>query len=236
MAVPLKDAGDLTCAARQGAGSDAARSQADVVGNRQRPTTSYMIDRMRGAAHPPEARRQRRGRDSRSKAAFNTGKVPERRGAAKLAEVDRLRAIRRSQANAKAAAVAEQGQGRERAATTRPAVRQLQAYLQGSSGDYATIARDSAANVQAAEAAGRRPGEDDLLRLADAYRHTGNKAGDMTVKEKLVTYYPSNKQYVGIYLSDLPGKSGFSSRFALDVMRLRTASGNADERRPTTWS
>jgi tetratricopeptide (TPR) repeat protein len=103
---------------------------------------------------------------------------------------------------------------------------ELQAYLQGASGDYATIARDSAASIQAAEAAGRRPGEDDLLRLADAYRHTGNKAGDMQVKEKLVTYYPSNKQYVGIYLSDLPGKSGFSSRFNLDLMRLRLASGN----------
>jgi hypothetical protein len=48
----------------------------------------------------------------------------------------------------------------------------------------------------------------------------------MLVKEKLVTYYPSNKQYVGIYLSDLPGKSGFSSRFSLDVLRLRLASGN----------
>jgi hypothetical protein len=105
-------------------------------------------------------------------------------------------------------------------------LRQIQDYVQGSSGDYAQIARENAAKVQAAEAAGGRPQEDDLLRLADAYRHTGNKAGDMLVKEKLVTYYPSNKQYVGIYLSDLPGKSGFSSRFSLDVLRLRLASGN----------
>ena len=96
-------------------------------------------------------------------------------------------------------------------------VREMQAYVQGSSGDYAaTIARDNAASIRAAEAAGRRPSEDDLLRLADAYHHTGNKAGDLQVKEKLVTYYPSNKQYVGIYLSDIAGKSGFSSRFAID--------------------
>jgi hypothetical protein len=105
-------------------------------------------------------------------------------------------------------------------------IRQIQDYVQGSSGDYGQVARDNAAKVQAAESAGRRPDEDDLLRLADAYRHTGNKAGDMQVKEKLVTYYPSNKQYVGIYLSDLPGKSGFSSRFSLDLLRLRLASGN----------
>jgi hypothetical protein len=83
-------------------------------------------------------------------------------------------------------------------------IRQIQDYVQGSSGDYGQIARDNAAKVQAAESAGRRPEEDDLLRLADAYRHTGNKAGDLQVKEKLVTYYPSNKQYVGIYLSDMP--------------------------------
>jgi len=107
-----------------------------------------------------------------------------------------------------------------------PGVRQIQDYVQGSSGDYGQVARDNAAKIQAAESAGRRPDEDDLLRLADAYRHTGNKAGDMQVKEKLVTYYPSNKQYVGIYLSDLPGKSGFSSRFSLDLLRLRLASGN----------
>ena len=31
---------------------------------------------------------------------------------------------------------------------------------------------------------------------------------------------------MGIYLSDLPGKSGFSSRFSLDLLRLRLASGN----------
>jgi hypothetical protein len=48
----------------------------------------------------------------------------------------------------------------------------------------------------------------------------------LQVKEKLVTYYPSNKQYVGIYLSDLPGKSGFSSRFSLDLLRLKLSSGN----------
>ncbi|HEY9023506.1 MAG TPA: hypothetical protein VIP05_04330, partial [Burkholderiaceae bacterium] len=57
-------------------------------------------------------------------------------------------------------------------------------------------------------------------------RHTNNKAGDLGVKEKLVLNYPGNKQYSSIYLADLPGKAGFSSRFSLDLLRLRLASGN----------
>jgi tetratricopeptide (TPR) repeat protein len=105
-------------------------------------------------------------------------------------------------------------------------LRQIQDYVQGSSGDYGQVARDNAAKVQAAEGAGRRPDEDDLLRLADAYRHTNNKVGDLQVKEKLVLNYPSNKQYSSIYLADLPGKPGFSSRFSLDLLRLRLSSGN----------
>ena len=47
-------------------------------------------------------------------------------------------------------------------------VKQLQSYLQSASGDYAAIARDAGAAVSAAEQAGRRPDEGDLLRLADA--------------------------------------------------------------------
>src|SRR5688572_10917814 len=42
-------------------------------------------------------------------------------------------------------------------------LRQLIAYVQSQSGDYAAIARDSAAAVAAAEQAGRKPGEDDPL-------------------------------------------------------------------------
>jgi hypothetical protein len=106
-------------------------------------------------------------------------------------------------------------------------LRQIQEYVQGSSGDYGQVARDNAAKVAAAENAGRRPDEDDLLRLADAYRHTNNKAGDLGVKEKLVLNYPSNKQYSSIYLADLPGKPGFAQRnFSLDLLRLRLSSGN----------
>jgi hypothetical protein len=102
--------------------------------------------------------------------------------------------------------------------------KQLQAYLQGASGDYNAIAKDTAAAVAAAEEAGRKPAEDDLLRLADAYLRTGNAAGNITTLEKLVTYYPK-KDYVNAYLGRLQRKPGFSERFTLDVMRLRLAQG-----------
>ena len=103
-------------------------------------------------------------------------------------------------------------------------VKQLQAYLQGSSGDYAAIARDAAAAVAAAEQAGRRPEEGELLRLADAQQRTGGAGAYIVTLEKLLAYYPK-KDYWSAYLSRLPRKAGFADRFALDLMRLRLASG-----------
>jgi len=103
-------------------------------------------------------------------------------------------------------------------------VKQMQSYLQSSSGDFAAIARDAAAAVSAAEQAGRRPDEGDLLRLADAQQRTGNLAGYGNSLEKLLLNYPK-KEYWSAYLGRLPRKAGFSPRFELDVMRLRLASG-----------
>ena len=110
------------------------------------------------------------------------------------------------------------------AGNTGGSVRQLQAYLQGASGDYSAIARDSAATVSGAEQAGRRPDEGDLLRLADAQQRTGNNAGYVVTLEKLLSYYPK-KDYWNAYLSRLPRKAGFGDRFVLDLFRLRLASG-----------
>ena len=110
------------------------------------------------------------------------------------------------------------------AGNTGGSVRQLQAYLQGSSGDYGAIAKDAAAAVSSAEQGGRRPDEGDLLRLADAQQRTGNMAGYVVTLEKLLSYYPK-KDYWSAYLSRLPRKAGFGDRFGLDLFRLRLASG-----------
>ena len=103
-------------------------------------------------------------------------------------------------------------------------IKQLQSYLQSASGDYSAIARDAAAAVSAAEAAGRRPDEGDLLRLADAQQRTNNTNGYVATLEKLLANYPK-KDYWTAYLARVQRKSGFSDRFALDVMRLRLATG-----------
>lgn len=96
----------------------------------------------------------------------------------------------------------------------------LLAYVSSQSGDYAAIARDAQASIEAAEKAGRRPEENDLLALADAQRRTNNTAGQTATLEKLVAYYPK-KEYWAAVLGRLPSKPGFSNRLALDVDRLR---------------
>jgi len=105
-----------------------------------------------------------------------------------------------------------------------PGINQLRNYLQGASGDYGAIAKEAAASVSADEQAGRKPDEGDLLRLADAQQRTGNMAGYGVSLEKLLLNYPK-KDYWSAYLGRLPRKAGFADRFALDVMRLRLASG-----------
>jgi len=104
-------------------------------------------------------------------------------------------------------------------------LKQLQAYLQGQSGDYSAIAREAAAAVSGAEQAGRKPDEGDLLRLADAQQRTNNAAGQIATLEKLLAYY-GKKDYWAAALGRLPRKPGFSDRLALDVMRLKLATGN----------
>lgn len=105
-----------------------------------------------------------------------------------------------------------------------PGIKRLQTYLLNASGDYAAIARDAAAAVSAAEKAGRRPDENELLRLADAQQRTNSTAAYIQTLEKLLSHYPK-KDYWSAYLGRLPRKAGFADRFALDVLRLRLATG-----------
>ena len=91
--------------------------------------------------------------------------------------------------------------------------------------------RDSQAAVAAAEKDGRRPGEDDLLRLADAARRMNNNGVYSNTLEKLVLYYPK-KDYWSAHLASIQRKPGFSDRLGLDVQRLKLANGlmtKADE-------
>ena len=91
-----------------------------------------------------------------------------------------------------------------------------------------------AAAVAAAEQAGRRPDEGDLLRLADAQQRTGNQAGYGATLGKLLANYPK-KDYWNAYLARLPRKAGFAT--ALRARRAAPAPGQRHAwRRPrTTW-
>ena len=214
---PLQQAYELI---KAGKGKEALAKvrEADAVGNKT-AAESLQIDRMRAAAA------QRAGDNATAIQALESlyGKVP----AAEQGQVAEQIALAYAAAkdNDKAGQWARKAQA---AGNNSATLKQLQAYLQGASGDFAAVAKDASAAVAAAEQAGRRPEEGDLLRLADAQLRTGNAAGQAATLEKLLYNYPK-KDYWAIYLGRMQNKSGFSPRFSLDVMRLKLATGSLNK-------
>lgn len=218
VAKPLKEASELLKAGKAKEALAKANAANGVGG--KTPAEQFTIDRMRAAAA------QRAGDNGAAADAMedlmNSGKL----SAAEQAQTAESLAYAYSQLrnNAKATQWVNKAQSLGNNSAT---LKQLQAYLQANSGDYGAIAKDAAAAVSAAEQAGRRPEENDLLRLADAYSRTNNAAGQAQALDKLVTYYPK-KDYWAAALGRLPRKPGFSDRFSLDVMRLKLATGNLE--------
>lgn len=214
---PLQQASDLLKAGKAKEALAKAR-EADAVGNKT-AVEQLTIDRMKGAAA------QRAGDNAAAvqalESVFNkTSGAEQAQTAEQLAfAYSQMRDWPRSQQWAQRA----QGLGRDSAS-----LKQLVAYLQSQSGDYSAIAKDAAAAVSAAEQAGRRPDEGDLLRLADAQQRTGQTNAYIVTLEKLLAHYPK-KDYWSAYLGRLTRKSGFAQRLGLDVMRLRLASGTLDK-------
>ena len=210
---PLQQAGELLKAGKAREALAKVR-EADAVGGKT-AAEQMTIDRMKAAAA------QRAGDMSTAIAALES--IHSKTSGAEAGQVAEQLASAYAQLknNAKASewlnrAIAAGNNG--------PSIRQLQSYLQSTSGDYGAIARDAGAAVNAAEQAGRRPEEGDLLRLADAQQRTGNMNGYVASLEKLLLIYPK-KDYWNAYLSRLPRKPGFADRYALDVLRLKLASG-----------
>ncbi|MEK8048749.1 hypothetical protein AACH10_00690 [Ideonella sp. DXS22W] len=211
---PLQQAYELI---KAGKGKEALAKvrEAEAVGGKT-PTETLQIERMKAAAA------QRAGDHATAIQALESlhgktsgaeqGQIAEQIASAYASAKDNAKASQWAQ---KAAA----------AGNNSASLKQLQAYLQGASGDYNAIAKDAAAAVQAAEGAGRKPEEGDLLRLADAQQRTGNAAGQTATLEKLLANYPK-KDYWAIYLGRVRSKAGFSDRYALDLMRLKLATGN----------
>ncbi|MGL6109628.1 MAG: hypothetical protein ACRC2B_05950 [Rubrivivax sp.] len=214
VAKPLQQAGELLKAGKSKEALAKVREAEAVPGKTAQEQLT--IDRMRGAAA------QRAGDNAAAAQAFEAVYASGKLSGAEQAQVAESLAFTYSQLkdNAKAQQWIAKAQ---QAGSNSAQLKQLQAYLQGQSGDYGAIARDAAAAVSAAEQGGQRPAEADLLRLADAYQRTNNPGYGATL-EKLLAYYPK-KDYWAAYLGRLPRKPGFADRYALDVMRLKLASG-----------
>ncbi len=214
---PLQQAYDLI---KAGKGREALAKvrEADSASNKTAAET-LQIERMRAAAA------QRAGDNGTAIQALESiygkvsgseqGQIAEQIAGAYAASRDNNRASQWAQ---KAAA----------AGNNSASLRQLQSYLQGATGDYGAVAKEAAASIAAAEHAGKRPDEADLLRLADAQTRLGNTAGHVAALEKLLYNHPK-KDYWAIYLARLARKSGFSDRFSLDLLRLRLATGTLDK-------
>lgn len=216
VAKPLHQAGELLKAGKAREALAKVR-EADAVPNKT-PAEQLTVDRMRGAAA------QRAGDHPTTIEAFEAVYASGKLSPAEQAQVAESLAYAYAQTNnvPKAQAwIAKAQQG----GSTSPQLKQLLAWMQGQSGDYAAIARDAAAAIAAAEQAGQRPPEAELLRLADAQQR-GNLPGYNATLEKLLANYPK-KEYWAAVLARLPRKPGFADRYALDVLRLKLVSGTA---------
>ncbi len=214
---PLQAASDLLKAGKSREALAKVR-EAEAVGGKT-AAESLLVDRMKAAAA------QRAGDSAVAMQALESlyGRVS---GAEQGQVAEQLAsAYATARDNARAAQWVQKAQS---AGNNSASLRQLQAYLQGNSGDYGAIAKEAAAAVAAAEQAGRRPEEGDLLRLADAQSRSGNAAGQAATLEKLLFTHPK-KDYWSIYLARLARKPGFASRLNLDLMRLRLATGSLDK-------
>jgi tetratricopeptide (TPR) repeat protein len=91
-------------------------------------------------------------------------------------------------------------------------------------GDYENAAREFQWQVQAAERAGRAPGEDLLLMLQKCYAQLNDANATAWGLEKLVTYYPTPAYWADL-LDRTQKRPDFGAPLALDVNRLRLLTG-----------
>ncbi len=93
------------------------------------------------------------------------------------------------------------------------------------SGDMSAIIKDTMDEIAAEEKAGRTPSMDKLNLLLSAALKKGDANAEAVATEKLLNYYPRKELWAQV-LGGLQTKKGFSDRFALDVYRLKLATGN----------
>jgi hypothetical protein len=99
---------------------------------------------------------------------------------------------------------------------TDPQMRTIQAQAYYLSGDCKSVA---------ASADGSQPPESLLQMLASCYANQKDNNGYAAALEKLVLHYPKKEYWVDV-INRVQRKSGFADRLALDVYRLKLATGN----------
>ncbi len=90
---------------------------------------------------------------------------------------------------------------------------------------YLTNDCNAVSRMIAEGGADRRPTEDELQISANCHLRQKDMTGYVSAIEKLVIYYPK-KEYWTDLLNRVQKKAGFSDRLALDVYRLKLATGN----------
>jgi len=107
-----------------------------------------------------------------------------------------------------------------------PTMKKVLQNAQFASGDMTGAIKDTLEEISADERAGRAPSKDKLNLLLYAAQKKGDANAEGIATEKLLNYYPDPKLWNQI-LGGLPQKKSFdSSRYALDLYRLRLATGN----------
>ncbi|MET0518370.1 MAG: hypothetical protein ABW005_05990 [Burkholderiaceae bacterium] len=101
----------------------------------------------------------------------------------------------------------------------------VQQQAQFKSGDMAAVLKDTLAEIQADEKAGKVPSQDKLNTLLYAAQKKGDSGAEALATEKLLNYYPRKELWSQV-LGSLQAKKGFSDRFNLDLYRLKLATGN----------
>ena len=215
---PLQQAAELLKANRAKEALAKVR-EAEAVPNKS-PAEQLTIDRMRGAAAARAGETQTAIRSF--EVVLGSGKVSQSEQAQTAAQLAYLYSQTKDWNKTR-----DWAQKAKQLGANPAELDKLLAFVNAQTGDFAAVARDAQASIDAAEKAGRKPDEDDLLRLADALRRTGNNAGQTAVLDKLVTHYPK-KEYWAALLGRIQSKPGFSGRLSLDVMRLRRETKTLD--------
>lgn len=92
---------------------------------------------------------------------------------------------------------------------------------------YPEAARELAAQIIAAEKAGRTPSENQLQLLASCALKQNDMTAYVASLERMVQYHPKPSYWTDLILRTA-GKPGFADRLTLDVYRLRIATGTLE--------